>query len=375
MPDSTAQYFAELKNYGLLGREGEVVVFRQLETAEKNLIDYLLTEPAVRDSLPILLQGISSDEEVDPAYVDAVKAAIRHGNGKDLSHFLRAIRFTDAGREWLEKQVHKYTRTGSNSWKRKIRRLLGEVDKLKKVFVTSNLRLVISVARKAAKSWMTLTFNDLIQEGNLGLIKAVERFDVDKGYRFATYASWWIRHHIKRAVQEKESLVRMPVHTTDAINKINRIDGHHYTMTGESMTEEQLAESSGVSSQKVRIAMTYRSSKGIKSLDTPIGEGNETWLDVTADSFTPNPEKVLFNARMSADLRSLLTCLTPMESSILRWRYGLDDGSDGQTLAEIAEKYNLSRERIRQIEAKALSKLRGKTQVREYVRETFQKVG
>ena len=372
--DPIVRYFSEIGAFDLLTREGEVAAFQALEQAEQQLVAHMLTGKRTKQSLPALLKSLSEEKDMDKKYLEIVEDFVR-GRCRNTPMFVRAVRFTDAGREWMDKRVRDCkNEEASAGWHYKIKQLRSKQTVLKNAFVSANLRLVVSVAKKYAKPWMSLTFNDLIQEGNFGLIKAVERFDVDKGYKFATYASWWIRHHIKRAVQEKEPLVRIPVHVSDVIGQLSRIDGIHHAITGESLDEEELAKYTGATLQKVKSAITHRSGRNAVSLDATAGDSDVPWVEMTADTRRPDPEETLAETRMNSDVRAMLTFLTPIESRILRWRFGLD--GDSQTLQEIAEKFNLSRERIRQIESRALQKLKHRARATEYAKDlSFQKTG
>ena len=366
--DPVVQYFSEIGAVELLGREGEVVAFRALEKSEQNLILHIVASDIIRRTLPELAIELSKEKDVDPKHIRAVNAFIRNKNATSVKVFLRAVRFTDAGRVWLEKSIRTGLNEGSVARQKKAARLRAKQLEFKNAFVAANLRLVVIVAKKYQRPWMTLQFNDLIQEGNFGLIKAVERFDVDRGFKFATYATWWIRHHIKRSISEKDPLVRVPVHVTDIIGKLSALDGQHHAMTGESLSEQGLAKAADISEKKVRTALANRGGKAIVSFDAPSFEDTDTTrLDSTADTKIPDPETQLVKDRMSTDVRAMLTILTPIESRILRWRFGMD--GDSQTLQEIAEKFNLSRERIRQIEARALVKLRHRTRASEYAKD------
>jgi RNA polymerase primary sigma factor len=367
--DPIVQYFAEIGAHDLLSREGEVAAFQDFEKAEELLVAQIVTGRRAKASLPKFLESISSEKDVEPEYVKVVEDFSR-GRCHNISQFVRAVRFTDAGREWLDKRIadRKHEELPA-TWHSKVRKLHARQMALKNAFVSANLRLVVSVAKKYSRPWMSLTLNDLIQEGNLGLIKAVDRFDVHKGYKFATYASWWIRHHVKRAVQEKEPLVRIPVHVSDVMGQLTRLDNVHHAITGESLDEEQLSKATGASVQKVKAAISHRPGRNAMSLDAMAGDSDVPWVEMTPDTKMPDPETQLMESRMNADVRSMLTALTPIESRILRWRFGLD--GDSQTLQEIADKFNLSRERIRQIESRALQKLKNRARASEHARDLF----
>jgi RNA polymerase sigma factor (sigma-70 family) len=374
--DPINRYFTEMGQYGLFGKEQEVAAFRALDKAERDLISHLLTGDIARRALAGLLETLQSEEDTEADYVLAVKAAMRTGRNRRCSDLLfRAVRFTDAGRSWFESQVKVAleSETMPASWKRTARTLRVKQLRLKNAFAEANLRLVVTIAKRYSRPWMSMAMNDLIQEGNLGLMKAIERFDVDRGYKFATYATWWIRQNIKRAVTDKESLVRVPVHVHDVMNAVQRIDGAYHAQTGESLSAEQLAKISGNSVQKVKTALSHKSGRTTSSLDALVGDSDTPWVEVTPDTSRPNPEESTQLSRLSEDVRALLTFLTPMESRILRWRFGMDDG-EPLTLAEIAAKYDLSRERIRQIEARALKKLQIRGRAREWASD-FCKAG
>lgn len=234
------------------------------------------------------------------------------------------------------------------------------VFRVKNRFVAANLRLVVSIARRYNRGRMPLI--DLIQEGNIGLIKAVERFDHNRGYRFSTYASWWIRHAISRALADKGRAVRIPVHMLDTYNRVQRTAYQISTRLGRDATIEELAAETGLSVEKLeRIQKDWAETPF--SLDKPVNdEDGRRFIDLLQDESAPNPFEVVASNGWSADLRKLLDTLTPMESRILRWRFGLDDEEE-LTLKEIGDKYNLSRERIRQLQEQALEKIR--RQIRE----------
>ena len=297
------------------------------------------------------------DEDVDDPEVDAVIAENPEAKEIDLEATIsKNIAVDDPVRMYL-KEIGKVPLLTAQEEIDLAKRMEAGDEYAKQKLCEANLRLVVSIAKKYVGRGML--FLDLIQEGNLGLIKAVDKFDWTKGYKFSTYATWWIRQAITRSIADQARTIRIPVHMVETINKLIRVSRQLLQEEGREPTPDEIAEEMGISVEKVREILKIAQEP--VSLETPIGEEEDSHLgDFIPDDDAPAPAEAAAFSMLKEQLVDVLGTLTEREQKVLKLRFGLEDGR-ARTLEEVGEKFDVTRERIRQIEAKALRKLRHPT--------------
>ena len=312
------------------------------ETLEEAGIDTIIAE---EDLLPLM------DEDILPE-LDGIEE-VTEEEMLDTDALVDSFSTDDPVRMYL-KEIGKVPLLSPEQEVELAKRMAEGDEDAKRRMAEANLRLVVSIAKRYVGRGML--FLDLIQEGNLGLIKAVDKFDYTKGYKFSTYATWWIRQAITRAIADQARTIRIPVHMVETINKVIRVSRQLLQELGHDPSAEEIAEEMGLSMDKVRDILKIAQEP--VSLETPIGEEEDSHLaDFIPDEDASEPAEAASFTLLKEQLMEVLSTLTPREEKVLRLRFGLEDGRT-RTLEEVGKEFNVTRERIRQIEAKALRKLR-----------------
>ena len=308
--------------------------------------------PEIDDIDLSMPEGISIDDPVRMYLKEIGKVPLLSAD-EEINIAMRMEK-GDEAKQMLESGINADGKPLTDEEKKQCQAAIDDGTQAKRLLAEANLRLVVSIAKRYVGRGML--FLDLIQEGNLGLIKAVEKFDYRKGYKFSTYATWWIRQAITRAIADQARTIRSPVHMVETINKLIRVSRQLLQEYGREPTPEEIAKAMGISEAKVREIIKIAQEP--VSLETPIGEEEDSHLgDFIPDDDAPAPAEAASHALMREQLWDVLNTLTPREEKVLRLRFGLDDGNQ-RTLEEVGREFKVTRERIRQIEAKALRKLR-----------------
>ena len=306
--------------------------------------------------------GVSLPDDISTSEMNAIENEVeRFGGGENMERMLEqeGLSIDDPVRMYL-KEIGKVPLLTSDREKELAERMAEGDEEAKSELVEANLRLVVSIAKRYVGKGMF--FLDLIQEGNLGLMRAVDKFDYTKGYKFSTYATWWIRQAITRAIADQARTIRIPVHMVETIHKVSRYQRQMLQELGREATPAEIGEKMGLSAERVREIMKVALDP--VSLETPIGEEEDSHLgDFIPDEDTPAPAEAASATILREMIERELNTLTPREAHVIKLRFGLYDGRT-RTLEEVGKEFDITRERIRQIESKALRKLRHPSRAR-----------
>lgn len=347
------EIFIQLINQG-------IEVYADIEEAEeeKRLKEQSPNEISVPTVDPFDLSGIAADDTISLYLKEMARVPLLAP-----AEEIMLAKSLEKGRK-AQRKIEKNSHTEEE--KLKLRRYVRDGNKARDHLIKANTRLVVSIAKKYMGQGVP--FSDLIQEGNLGLMKAVEKFDYRRGYKFSTYATWWIRQAITRALADQGRTIRVPVHMSDRIRKLHQVSRQLEQVWGRKPTPEELAEQMELEPSKVRWML--RVSRHPVSLERPVGEEEDSELgNFIEDEDAPTPPDAAYHHLLQEKLEDVLSTLTPREARILRLRFGLQNGRS-YTLEEVGKKFGLTRERIRQIEGQALRKLRHprrSRQLRDYL--------